>query len=152
MTANTSGHLSRDTAYDDEEDYDPGPSNWTGWVAFGAAMIMLMGTMNVIQGLVSLLDDGYYLTNADGLSVHLSYTTVGWIQLGLGVVALAIGIGMFAGVTVALVAGVILAGVSAIANVATIAAYPLWGIVLVAFDVIVIYAIVAHGREMKRLR
>lgn len=152
MTAETSGHRSRDTTRYDDEDFDPGPSNWTGWVAFGAAMIMLAGTMNVIQGLVSLLDDGYYLTNPDGLTVNLSYTTIGWIQMGIGVVALAIGIGMFAGATVALVAGVILAGVSAIGNLATIAAYPLWGVVLIAFDVIVIYAIVAHGREMKRLR
>ena len=154
MTADMSRDMSRDMSADTtlDDDFDPGPSNWTGWVAFGAAMIMLAGTMNVIQGLVSLLNDGYYLTTSDGLTVNMSFTTLGWIQIGLGVIALAIGIGMFVGAVVALVAGVILAGVSAIASLATIAAYPLWGVVLIAFDVIVIYAIVAHGREMKRLR
>lgn len=129
-----------------------GPSNWTGWVAFGAAMIMIVGVMHVLQGMVSLLDDGYYLTSPDGLAVNLSFTALGWIQIGFGVVSLAIGIGMFLGAIVALAAGVIVAAVSAIVHLAMIAAYPLWGVVVIAFDVIVIYAIVTHGREMKRLR
>ncbi|HEY7595251.1 MAG TPA: hypothetical protein VH969_19025 [Actinophytocola sp.] len=134
-----------------EEDH-PHASNWTGWVAFGAAMIMLVGTFHVLQGLVSLLDDGYYLTTADGMSVNVSFTTLGWLQIGLGVVSLLIGVGMFLGITVALVAGVIVAAVSAIVHMAAVAAYPVWSIVVIAFDVIVIYSIVAHGREMKLLR
>lgn len=133
-------------------DDHPHPSNWTGWVAFGAAMIMLAGVFNVIQGLVALLDDGYLLTTPGGLAVEMSYTTFGWVQIGLGVVSLAIGIGMLVGVVVALVAGVIVAAVSAIVHMGMIAAYPAWSIVVIAFDVIVIYAIVAHGREMRLLR
>lgn len=53
---------------------------------------------------------------------------------------------------VALVAAVVIAGISAIANVTFIAAYPAWSLLVIAFDVIVIYAIVAHGRDMKLLR
>jgi hypothetical protein len=134
------------------EDDHPHASNWTGWVAFGAAMIMLVGTFHVIQGLVSLLDDGYYLTTPEGLSVNLSFTTIGWLQIGLGVVSLLVGIGMFVGNIVALVAGVIIAAVSAIVHMVEIAAYPAWSIVVIVFDLIVIYSIVAHGREMKLLR
>lgn len=128
------------------------PSNWTGWIVFGAAMIMIAGTFNVIQGLVALLDDGYLLTTPEGLSVDVPFTALGWIQIGLGIVSLAIGIGMLAGVMVALVAGVIVAVVSAIVHLAMIAAYPAWSLVVVAFDVIVVYAIAAHGRDMQRFR
>jgi len=137
---------------DPPADDHPHPTYWTGWIAFGAAMIMLAGVFHVIEGLVSLLDDGYYLTTAAGLAVDVSFTVVGWLQIGLGVASLAIGIGMFLGATIALVAGVILAAVSAITHMATIAAYPMWSVVIIAFDVFVIYAIVKHGREMKLLR
>jgi hypothetical protein len=47
------------------------------------------------------------------------------------------------------VVGVILAVLSAILNLVFIAAYPVWSTIVIAIDVIVIYAIVVHGRELK---
>ncbi len=38
---------------------------------------------------------------------------------------------------------------SAVLNLAFIPAYPVWSTVVIAVDVIVIYAIVVHGRELK---
>lgn len=134
------------------DDDQPIPSNWIGWIAFAAAMIMIAGAFDVLQGFVALLDDNYLATTPDGLTVEVSYTVLGWLQIGLGVVAFAIGVGMLVGATVALVAGVIVAAVSAIVHMAMMAAYPAWSIVVIAFDVIVIYAIFTHGREMVLLR
>jgi hypothetical protein len=34
-------------------------------------------------------------------------------------------------------------------NLAFIGAYPVWGVIVIALDVLVIYAIAVHGREMK---
>jgi hypothetical protein len=31
---------------------------------------------------------------------------------------------------------------------AFIAAYPVWGIIIIALDIVVIYALAVHGREM----
>jgi hypothetical protein len=31
------------------------------------------------------------------------------------------------------------------------AAYPVWGVILIALDVLVIYALAMHGREMKSI-
>ena len=133
-------------------DDHPHPTGWTGWIAFGAAMIMLVGAFDVIEGLVALLDDGYYLTTSDGLALDISFTTLGWLQIGLGVVSLATGVGIFLGATVALVAGVVVTALSAVTHVAMIAAHPLWSVVVVAFNVIIIYALLVHGGEMKLLR
>ena len=44
---------------------------------------------------------------------------------------------------------VLLAGLSAIANLLFIEAYPLWSIIVITVDVLVIYALTVHGREMK---
>ena len=38
--------------------------------------------------------------------------------------------------------------VSAIVNFAFIAAFPFWAITMITLDVLVIYAIAAHGREL----
>ena len=37
------------------------PEAWTGWILFGAMMMILLGTFQAIAGLVALFNDGYYL-------------------------------------------------------------------------------------------
>ena len=49
------------------------------------------------------------------------------------------------------VTGVLLAVVDTLVNFAFVTAYPVWSIVAVGLDVIVIYALVAHGREARVL-
>jgi hypothetical protein len=65
------------------------------------------------------------------------------------VLALAAGIGVFTGALWARVAGVVVALVSALSSMLFMPAYPVWGIIMITFDVVVIYALVAHGREVR---
>jgi hypothetical protein len=44
---------------------------------------------------------------------------------------------------------VILAGLSAIANLLFIEAYPFWSVIVITVDVLVIWALTVHGRELK---
>jgi hypothetical protein len=48
--------------------------------------------------------------------------------------------------------GVLLAGLSALVNLAFIEAYPIWSMLIITFDVLVIYALIVHGREMRSSR
>lgn len=124
-------------------------TGWAGWVAFAGVMLIVVGCIQAIQGLVALFYRSYYLVGPNGLVVSVDYTAWGWVHLALGIVAVAVGIGLFYGNIVARVAGVALAVLSAILNVLFIAAYPVWSVIVVAVDIIVIYAIVVHGRELK---
>ena len=125
------------------------PSGWAAWVVFGGVMLILVGTFHVVQGLVALVNDDYYLVTRDGLVVKFDFTSWGWVHLVLGIVAGLTGIGLMAGNSVARVAGVVFAVLSALVNLVFIAAYPLWSVIIIALDVIVIYAIIVHGRELR---
>lgn len=127
-------------------------TGWVGWIIFAGTMMMLIGSFHVIQGLVALFDDEYYLVGSTGLVVSVDYTTWGWVHLIAGVVVIAAGLGLFAGRTWARAVGVILASVSAILNFAFIAAFPVWSLTIIAIDVFVIYALTAHGGEMKAVK
>jgi hypothetical protein len=118
-------------------------------VVFGGVMMIMVGAFQVIEGLVALFDDGFYLVRSNGLIVNVNYNTWGWTHLLIGVVALLVGVGLLAGNTVARVAGVVIALLSALVNLAFISAYPIWSTILITLDVIVIYAIIVHGRELK---
>jgi hypothetical protein len=124
-------------------------SGWTGWVVFAGIMLAMMGAFQVIEGLVAIFNQCYYLVGPAGLVVSVDYTWWGWVHLILGVVAVAAGFGLIAGNMAARVVGVIVAMISAVLNLAFLAAYPFWASIIIVVDVVVIYAIVAHGRELK---
>jgi dolichyl-phosphate-mannose--protein O-mannosyl transferase len=130
----------------------PEPTGWTGWVAFASTMMVLLGTFQAIEGFVAIFDDGYYRVTQGGLVLSVDYTAWGWFHLLLGVLIVICGIGVMAGNLAARTVAVLLAGLSAIANLLFIEAYPLWSIIVITVDVLVIYALTVHGREMKSTR
>lgn len=128
---------------------EPEPTGWVGWIVFAGVMMVMIGTFHMIQGLIALFKDEYYLVGKSGLTVEVDYTAWGWTHLIAGAIVFAAGLGLFAGQMWARVVGVVLAVVSAVLNFAFIAAYPFWSSIVIALDVFVIYALTAHGREMK---
>jgi transposase len=89
------------------------------------------------------------LVTKDGLVLNLDFTSWGWTHLVLGVLLGLVGVGLLAGNTAARVAGVALAALSAVVNLVFMAAYPAWSVMVIALDVIVIFSIVVHGRELQ---
>ena len=129
--------------------YSESPSGWSGWVVFGGVMMIMLGSFQIIQGLVALFEDGFYLVRPNGLVVDVDYNTWGWTHTIIGAVGVLAGLGLLVGNMAARVVGVVVACLSALVNLAFISAYPVWSAILIALDVIVIYAIIVHGRELK---
>jgi hypothetical protein len=124
-------------------------SGWAGWVVFAGVMMILLGFFQAIEGLVAIFDRGFYLVAPEGLVVNVDYTAWGWVHFVIGVAAVLVGFGLLKGNSAARVIGVVLAVVSAVLNLGFLAAYPIWSTIIIALDIIVIYAIIVHGRELK---
>jgi hypothetical protein len=142
----------RTSSHSTSADYPSGAgevTGWAGWVGFAGIMLIMLGIFQAIEGFVAIFDNGYYLVRPNGLVVNVDYTTWGWIHLIIGLIAVAVGLGLMTGNMAARIVGVIIAIISATLNLLFIAAYPVWSTIIIAVDVIVIYAIVAHGRELK---
>ena len=127
-------------------------SGWVGWIAFAGTMMMLIGVFHMFDGVIALFNDSVLVVPAGGLVVAVSFTQWGWTQLIAGVVIFAAGLGVFSGATWARVLGVILVSISAILNFAFLTAFPVWSMTVIALDVLTIYALTAHGAEMKVAR
>lgn len=124
-------------------------SGWVGWVAFAGVIMVMLGAFHAIQGLVALFDDTYYLVRSSGLVVSLNYTQWGWAHLAFGVIVLVAGLCVFAGQIWARAVGTVLATLSAVLNVGFLAAYPVWSLMMIALDVVVIMALTVHGSDIK---
>jgi len=122
---------------------------WVGVLVFGGLMLFMLGVFHLIQGIVALTNNTFYIARTGDLVLAMDYTAWGWLHVALGVLALAAGTGIFVGALWARVAGVTVALISALSSMVFMPAYPVWGIIAIAFDVVVIYALVAHGHEMR---
>ena len=122
---------------------------WVGWAYFAGIMMMMVGAFQVIEALTALFNQNYLLVSSKGLLVHVNIAAWGWVHLIIGLVAIAAGVAVLAGKLWARIIGMAMAGLSAIVNLAYIAAYPLWSITIIALDVLVIYALAVHGGELK---
>ena len=124
-------------------------TGWVGWISFAGVLMVLVGVFHVIDGLVALFEDDYFLVGRSGLVVNVDFTTWGWVHLIAGAVIVVAGCVVFTGKVWARAIGVLLAMASAIVNVGFLAAYPLWSATMITIDMLVIWALTVHGGEMR---
>jgi hypothetical protein len=119
-----------------------------GWRAFAATMILIGGTLNIIDGLVGITKANYFRDVA-GQKVTLPVTdnihTWGWVALVIGTLMLVAGLAILAGSMWARVAGVLVASVNLIFQLSYLAHFPFWSFTMILVDMLVIYGLVVHG-------
>ena len=123
-------------------------SRWAAGLILFAGVIMIMaGIFQFLAGLVALFQNDFYVSTPRYL-LEFDATSWGWIHLLVGALVALAGFGVLAGQTWGRVAGIALAVLSAVANFAFIPYYPFWSLTIIALDVLVIWALAAHGREV----
>jgi hypothetical protein len=125
---------------------------FSGWAWFSGGLMGLVGLFEFMTGIVALAGTDYYTVPSRNLVIDAGYTTWGWVHLILGVVLLITGGGLAFGNSIARVAGVALASLSALVNLVFIPAAPFAAVLIIAMDVFLIYAITVHGGEPKQSR
>jgi hypothetical protein len=123
-------------------------SGWTGWITFAGVMLIIGGSLGLIFGLIAAVNDNWVVfTNRGQVSLDLS--TWGWVHIIVGAIVVLAGFGVFTGNILARIVGVAVAVVSLIANFLWLPVYPVWAIIIITIDVLVIWALTAHGGEMR---
>ncbi len=123
-------------------------SGWAvGWTTFAALMMIMIGFWQAIAGLVALLENEFYVVGQEYV-FQFDVTTWGWIHMILGVVVILAGVALFSGAVWARTIGVILAVVTAVAAFAWLPYYPIWGGLIAAASIFVIWSLTAHGRDI----
>jgi hypothetical protein len=118
----------------------------SGWIAFAGAYLIVAGIMNLIWGIVALSNKSAFVE--EGL-VWSTLDTWGWIAIVTG------GVQMLAGCMVLArrFAGQWLAGILALVGIFvsffSAGAYPIWSIIALAANGLVLWAVTAHGDEFE---
>jgi hypothetical protein len=123
-------------------------SAWTGWVAFAAFVMMISGTLTGISGFLAVINHNWSMFNNDGAPYGTVYWW-GWWTMFVGMVVFAVGAALLRGSMFARVVAVFVAAGSLISQFVSLNIAPLWSLTVITIDIIVIWAVMAHGDEMK---
>ena len=114
-----------------------------GWIGFSVAVLVIGGASAIIDGLMAVYRSRFFSSSA--VFVFSDLKTWGWIVFGLGVAAVVAGFAVATGRGWARWLGVGIAGLNAIAQLMFAQAYPLWSLMIMAVDVLVIYGLTAYA-------
>ncbi|WP_208322551.1 MULTISPECIES: hypothetical protein [unclassified Salinibacterium] len=120
-----------------------------GSILFAGVIMIMVGAFHILQALVALFNDEFYVAGPEYV-YQFDLTSWGWIHLLGGVVLVFGGVALFRGAMWARILAVVLASLSALVNFMWLPYYPLWGTILIALDVFIIWAVLAHSRDLIR--
>lgn len=120
-----------------------------GWITFAGFMMVIGGGFAMLEGLAMV----FHASNFPGKDMILQQNgkTWGWFQIIVGAALLLSGFAVFSGNVLARTVGVIAATVSALGAFSTVQFQPVWNTAIIAVDIAIIWALTAHGRDIKKL-
>jgi hypothetical protein len=122
------------------------PTGWVGWIFFAGLILIMVGAFNIIDGLVALFKHTVYVQPSGNL-VAFNYTGWGWILLIIGIAQILVGLALMRGSLFARIVAIVLVAINAIAQIGFITAYPLWSLLVIGVDILILWALVVHGEE-----
>ena len=126
---------------------------WSGWIVFAAFVLIIVGGLDILQGIVAIFRDEYVVATAKGVAL-LDVTAWGWTTLIWGALLIITGLGLLGAAGWARWLAIIGVSINAIGQIAFMAnypqAYPLWNVLIVALNILVLYALTARWEGFKQ--
>ena len=119
----------------------------SGTSMFAAILMVTVGFIQFCQGIAAVAEDEVFVRGID-YTYTFDLTTWGWIHLVLGALVAIVGLALFTGATWARVAAIIVAAVSILANFLWLPYYPAWSLLIIALDVVVIWAVATWNPDV----
>ena len=122
-----------------------------GFTALGATLMVLAGLWSVGVGIAGIVHSGaFYLPVGSNYYFHFNTTGWGWTHLILGALVVLVGACVFLGQNWARMTGVVLVALDALASFFFIPYYPLWSILVIVIDLVIMWALL-HPRTKEQM-
>lgn len=141
----SSGHTS--ASQHTQSHYAEAEDQGFGWIVFAGVLIMIAGVVNLVYGIAAIAESSFYVANTHFVFSKLNFW--GWVLTCVGILQLCVAAGIWAQAQWARWMGVLIASVSAIAQLFYLPSYPWLSVAVFTLDVLVIYGLVAYGGRME---
>lgn len=104
------------------------------------ALLLTTAMLTLLQGISALAHDELLVVGPNYVYAF-STTTWGWVHIVVAILLGAVAVGLIAGATWARVTAIVMASISIVAMFLWLPYYPVWSVVVIALDIIVIWAV-----------
>jgi hypothetical protein len=111
-------------------------------MTFAGVMLLIGSILNAAYGLSAIYNDDYV---AEEEFLYGPVTLWGWLAVGIAVVMFATAVGLFLRSGIASLFGILIAAISALDQLLAIGAKPIFSLVILAIDGLIIYGLATHG-------
>ncbi|NIK59261.1 DUF7144 family membrane protein [Kribbella shirazensis] len=125
-----------------------GGAAMAGFVLFAGSLLMVIGLINVFEGLIALFSDERVVMTRTNLVV-VDVTGWGWTLLISGLLLMAVGAGLLVAQTWARITAIVLVCLHAVVQTAWLGAYPVWALLMIALDTLVLFALTARWADVR---
>ncbi len=132
--------------HDGYHEEERGEERGYGWVTFAGVLLLLLGTLNFIEGLAAVGNARFFYAGQHYIVGSLN--TWGWVVLCIGVLQWIVGLGVFVKNQFARWAGIVVLALNAIAQLMMMPAYPFWSLSIFTLDILAIYGLIAYGKRI----
>jgi hypothetical protein len=109
-------------------------------------MMIIIALLDVMWGIAAIANNEVVVVGGHGVIV-LDITTWGWVQLIVALVLGLTGFGLLVGNELARVVGIGLLALNAVMQVVWFTAAPLWALLIITLDVVLIYQLFVSWAE-----
>lgn len=115
-----------------------------GWIVYSWIMLLVAGTLAIIEGIVALSRSSFF-TATGAHYVVSSLNTWGWVQLVVGILAVLAGMSVIRGGAFGRWAGIGIAALSIVVQLFWVPIVPFWALTILFLDSLVIYGLAVYG-------
>ena len=121
-----------------------------GWISFAGLLMIVLGGLAFFQGLIAVIEDDYYVVSQSGFLVF-DLTGWGWIMMIWGIILALVGLSLISGQSWARWVSIVLVGVNVFGQLGFLgnSSYPLWTLMVLTLDIIVLYALIVRWDESR---
>ncbi len=119
-----------------------------GWIGFAGILMILIGAIDLFQGLIAVIEDEYFVPTRSGMLI-IDLTQWGWFMMFWGALLGLVGLGLLAAQGWARWVAIVLVALNILVQLGFSgdAAYPLWALTAIILNIVVLFALTARWTE-----
>ena len=132
-----------------ERDTELGYSRWTGWIGFGGLMMIVIGSLDFVEGLIAVIRDKYYVL-APSQIIVFDMTTWGWLTMVWGLIVAFAGYSLLARSSWARWFAIVVGSLNVLGQLTFLGSTqsPLWVLTTISLSIVVLYALIVRWNEV----
>ena len=124
-------------------------TGWTGWGVFASVLLLIAGIFDLIFGIAAIIGPNTTLVVGEEGLFAVDVAGWGWWHIISGVALVLTSFFLYRGATWARVVAIILVILNAVGQLTLISSQPWLSLAILAVDVLILFALTVHGRELK---